>query len=421
MACIGVCCVALSLHAQTAREAIHADLKRSAGNYYAYPSPQRNLTPAPKGYEPFYLSHYARHGSRYLIDPGQYNRPVDKLTRAKNKGCLTADGLRVLEICDSVAKMAKDRYGELSALGARQHRGIAQRMYENFPQVFSKNAPVDARSTIIIRCILSMMNECMQLQSLNPTLQVKSDASQHDMFYMNNENQADLYKYRSNPAIHEAHKQLNSTRTDRKRIIASLFTDLQFANDSLDANGLVGDLFDVASNMQSLDTDLDLYWLFTEQELYDMWANYNMGWHINYANSPLTEGTMPYLQRNLLRNILDTADTCIVKAQPGATLRFGHEVVVLPLAALMELGHYGRSYNDDENLENEWRNYEIFPMASNIQLVFYRKKKSNDVLVKVLLNEREMTLPVSSDLAPYYHWTDVSSYYRDKLDRFSVK
>jgi hypothetical protein len=40
------------------------------------------------------------------------------------------------------------------------------------------------------------------------------------------------------------------------------------------------------------------------------------------------------------------------------------------------------------------------------------------VLVKVLLNEREATLPVKSDCAPYYHWTDVRAYYLDKLSSF---
>lgn len=56
-------------------------------------------------------------------------------------------------------------------------------------------------------------------------------------------------------------------------------------------------------------------------------------------------------------------------------------------------------------------------MASNIQLVFYRKPGSDDIHVRALLNEKEVTMPVSSDCAPFYHWTDVEKYYRDKLER----
>ena len=48
--------------------------------------------------------------------------------------------------------------------------------------------------------------------------------------------------------------------------------------------------------------------------------------------------------------------------------------------------------------------------------VTYRKKGSDDILVKVLLNERETKLPVKSDVAPYYHWKDVELYYRNKLE-----
>ena len=54
-------------------------------------------------------------------------------------------------------------------------------------------------------------------------------------------------------------------------------------------------------------------------------------------------------------------------------------------------------------------------MASNIQFVFFHKKGNDDILVKVLLNEHEMKLPVESELAPYYHWKDVEIYYRNKL------
>ena len=58
-------------------------------------------------------------------------------------------------------------------------------------------------------------------------------------------------------------------------------------------------------------------------------------------------------------------------------------------------------------------------MGSNIQIIHYRRGPDDeDVLVKVLLNERETTLPVSTDCAPYYHWRDVRDYYLTKLDAY---
>ena len=55
-------------------------------------------------------------------------------------------------------------------------------------------------------------------------------------------------------------------------------------------------------------------------------------------------------------------------------------------------------------------------MASNIQLIFYREDVfDEDVLVKVLLNENEATLPLPTDVAPYYHWRDFREYYLKKI------
>jgi hypothetical protein len=40
------------------------------------------------------------------------------------------------------------------------------------------------------------------------------------------------------------------------------------------------------------------------------------------------------------------------------------------------------------------------------------------VLVKVLLNEQEATLPIKSDIAPYYRWSDVRQYYLNKINSY---
>jgi hypothetical protein len=57
-------------------------------------------------------------------------------------------------------------------------------------------------------------------------------------------------------------------------------------------------------------------------------------------------------------------------------------------------------------------------MASNIQIVFYKHKKTGDILVKFMLNERECTIPIETDMGPYYHWNDVEKFYRAKLEKF---
>lgn len=121
-----------------------------------------------------------------------------------------------------------------------------------------------------------------------------------------------------------------------------------------------------------------------------------------------------------MRKIIEEADSCIALPRPGATLRFGHETIVLPLTCLLGINGFDQQFTNLEDLDKHgWINFEVFPMAANIQFVFYRKNlKDKDVLVKVLLNEDEATLPLETDCAPYYHWSDFRDYYLKKLDSF---
>ena len=67
--------LAMPMTAQTPQEDFKRDITLSGSNYVAYRGPQKQLTPAPKGYKPFYLSHYGRHGSRFMIGNKAYDVP----------------------------------------------------------------------------------------------------------------------------------------------------------------------------------------------------------------------------------------------------------------------------------------------------------------------------------------------------------
>ena len=126
------------------------------------------------------------------------------------------------------------------------------------------------------------------------------------------------------------------------------------------------------------------------------------------------------MQRTLLRRIISDADSCLKLKHPGATLRFGHDTVLLPLVCLMGLNGYDKSIRDLNYLEKRgWVDYRVFPMAANVQIVFYRKSPGDsDVLLKVLLNENEATLPLPGNQAPYYRWSDFKEYYTKLLDSY---
>jgi hypothetical protein len=129
---------------------------------------------------------------------------------------------------------------------------------------------------------------------------------------------------------------------------------------------------------------------------------------------------MPYLQRKLLRKIIEQADSCIQQPTTNVHLRYGHETVILPFVCLLDLNGFGLVTDDFNQLESSgWINYRAVPMASNVQFIFYRKTPTDrNPLFKVLLNENEATLPLPSKRAPYYRWSDFRKYYLKKLDAY---
>lgn len=155
---------------------------------------------------------------------------------------MTEKGKQTLQVLDSLVRMASGRYGELTPLGARQHEGIAKRMFTNFPDVFKGPAEIDARSTIVIRCILSMMAECKQLLSMNPSLRIKNDASYHDMYYMNYE---DSYfdSLRNNPIVQSKILEFERANTHPERLMKSLFNDEDYVKWKIDSFELMHSLF----------------------------------------------------------------------------------------------------------------------------------------------------------------------------------
>ena len=75
--------------AQQAYQVIKDNPDIAASNYYAYPMPTKKLTPAPAGKRPFYISHYGRHGSRYLDNRKGYDIPYGYLHKGDSLGKLT--------------------------------------------------------------------------------------------------------------------------------------------------------------------------------------------------------------------------------------------------------------------------------------------------------------------------------------------
>ena len=416
------------LFSTVSAETIYVDQKQAGSQYLAYPVPEYGipeLSAAPEGYVPFHMEHYGRHGSRWRLNQREYDDAYALLQKAYEDKKLTPRGIEVYELLKQLGNDADGRLGELTPLGHRQHRGIAQRMAANFPEIFTDSTYLDAKSTVVIRCILSMANEVAEFEKMYPNMKTKMDASrttQKILAYNSTDTVAKRLGDKATIYVDEYVKTLPKPVAFYNK----MFNDQQYVNDSIDKRRVFKRIFDVAVNMQSHDEYPSIFDIFTEEELNNEWLARNADWYITSGNTPLTKNRVPYNQRVLLRNIIESADTAMMSPNISANLRFGHESILLPLSVLMELNNAAYETTDLTTLADNWQNYQIFPMGSNIQIVFYRPEgpavfTDEEILVKVLLNEAEATLPVTPVTGNYYRWKDLRNYYMDKLDGFATR
>lgn len=388
-------------------------------NYDVYPdSITAKLTPAPAGKKPFYISHYGRHGSRYISNRSGFDTPYYMMLHADSLDELTPTGQQVLRHMNNIMRNTEGRWGELTGYGKQQMQKIGRRMAERFPEVFHPGANVTCISTVVPRCIESMGSLAMEMLQVCPQLHITMQASKRTQWYMNYQDKK-LRKSYMTPEAQKALDAYTATRMGNTRLMELIFKNPDIAEEFVNQEDfsyylMKMGLFQLNTNFNR---NTNLIGLFNTNDLYRMWQVDNAYWYLQHGACKLNGGNQPYTQRHLLKKMIADADSCIKLPDPGAQLRFGHETVLLPLVCLIGVNGFDFSTDNLDELEGHgWWCSSVFPMASNLQFIFYRSNpKDKDVLVKVLLNEVEATLPISTDCAPYYHWSDFRQYCLNKL------
>ncbi len=405
----------LGAQAQTTIEEIAADLNKAGGVYLAYPTVEAMQTPAPKGYKPFYVSHYGRHGSRYLISDKDYQVIIELMQKASDANALTPLGKDVLQRLNLVWAEAKGHGGDLTPLGVRQHQGIAERMYNNYPEVFSGKRNISARSTLVNRCAMSMVAFGDKLKGLNPQLDINYEMSQKYMSYLcYHSAKSNVFANSEKGPWAEEYRKFEEAHTNPDRLVSSIFSNDDFVRCNVNPREFIWGMYWIAVGMQDIETRVSFYDIFLSQELFDLWQCVNYRFYMGNANPLASNGIVMANAKSLVENIIESADKAIKDRSTAATLRFGHDGNVIPLLALLQVDNFDVSIEPSAEIYKHWCDFKAAPMASNIQLVFF-ENKSGDVLVKFMHNEKEVHIPVKTDIWPYYHWDAVKDYYQKRL------
>lgn len=402
--------------AQTTLEEMSLTPEKCGGVYYAYPVTESHNTPVPKGYEPFYVSHYGRHGSRFLISDTDYERVLVTLRKADEAKALTPLGEKVLEVMQEAWAEGEGRSGELTPLGYRQHRAIAERLATNYPEIFKGNPEITARSTQVMRCAHSMFSFVSGLMAHFPDIKPEMESSKRHMIYLChsepvswdfNDNKLDEWR--------PEYIKFRAKMTNPDRLCSALFNSEEYIKRHINPDELMWELYWVAVDLQNMETDRELLSIFTPEELFNLWRVFNAQFYINNSSYPRSQGVNVDNARNLLNNIITTADEYVASGQNGATLRFGHDGNIVPLAAMMRIpGTYGYT-NDIDSIHTVWNDWRVAPMAANLQIIFFRNKKG-DVIAKAMLNEDEIDFGIEGYKAPYYPWPVLRQYLQNLAD-----
>ena len=430
----------LSLFAQS--EAVRLfteDPDRASNNMHSYEFQPIKDTPAPKGFKPFYISHYGRHGSRYEQNSTFARAALEGFAYLDSLNLLTDTGKALYSDVNAVVEAHKGMEGSLTPRGAREHKLLAQRMYDRFTPVFKDKdrMEINSFSSTNFRCIVSMCNFTNSLTVKCPDHDFQFTSAERFMSYINpslsvrrpgeppRERSSMPAGFRPPTAASAPTRFTPATGTpgyDFKRFLTPLFKDYDAALAALgNPESFVRAIYTAGGLCQLIDfLGIDIYRkYFTPQELVYFWASGNDSIYRMWGGSVENGDVIRYAIRPLLQDFIDKADAAIKPdSHRAADLRFGHDTSLLPLFALMGVDdpqHRIMPYQQAHNMG--WYSFFQIGMAANCQMIFYKDKKG-EVLTKVLYNEKEVSIPgIQPVSGPYYRWTDLKAHFLEQIKK----
>ena len=242
-------------------------------NYHVYPdSITTPLTPSPAGKKPFYISHYGRHGSRYISSRSGYDIPYIMMLQADSLDELTPVGRKVLHEMNLIMQDTENRWGELTGYGKKQLQQIGRRLAERFPEVLCPGARVSAVSTPVPRCIESMGSCMLEMLQVCPQLQITMQSSQRNQWYMNHQDRQLRRNYMT-PEARKAYDAYTAHRLGNTRLMELIFKNPDIVKEVVDEDQF--GYYLMKMGLFQLNTDYNqhtnLMSLFHTDDLYLMW------------------------------------------------------------------------------------------------------------------------------------------------------
>lgn len=388
--------------------------KECEGSAMPYPSPVVDRL-YPDSLTLVLMEHVGRHGARYPSSAERAVKLKSLIDSAKAQNTLTPVGKELEKIVDDVLSIADGRWGQLDSLGMREQQAIADRMVRNFPALF--NGGVSAIASYVPRCVMSMYEfnhqvawkerkiniSCVSGPEFSPLLRPFSI----DSAYL---------AYRDERPYKESYREYFDKTAPVAVTERVLGADFVSQEDKREVSSLI---YQFLSGMNAMSYPVDMSRFMTLDECNALWSTRNLTQYLERVANRFS-GVPSRIAAPLLKNIIESINSGVAQGDSAGCkvhLRFGHAETMMPLLSLMRIpGCYYMTDNLDSVADN-WRNFYVVPMASNIQIIMFRSVSGN-LYARVDFNECPVApLPDSTDI--YVPWDTLCRYWTSLLDAVS--
>lgn len=394
-----------------------SSVAQCGGTSSVYPEIKESAYYYPNDMTPFYISHLGRHGSRYPTSDKALKSIYSILDEAFNEGMLTDAGSKLKDDVAQLLIQFKGHYGALSSVGTAQQQSIAIRCMERFPVLAYPNCRINAISTYVPRAISSMKAFMGKIQSVNATaVCTESHGKEYNSilrFFDCNDN---YVHYKQNGKWKKQYEHYRN-KTIPADSVFSIFFKSGMNVDASRKMKFAMDVMSAGAILQDVNTPINWSSYISFSEWGSYWKVENLGQYLAKAASVVGEGLPVAIAWPLLDDFVNKADSVINGTRKyDADFRFAHAETLIPFAALIGIEKADTTVADIDDVFECWKDYEVSPMAANIQWIFVRDSLQK-VWVRILLNEHDARISnLSTTRFPYYEWSKIVVYMREKAE-----
>lgn len=383
-------------------------MRQCEGSLTPYPA-EVNPAVFPDSLKPVYINHVGRHGSRYPASASNCLKLRQALLRADSLGTITPLGRRLMRLNDLVIERSNNQWGALDSLGMAEQRSIATRMFYNFGEIFSGGASVTAISSYSPRSMMSMYSFTHQLDRMDNRINFITSTGRVNSALMRPfDVDNDYLQFRKDKLWSPAYDAYFATACPTTAIRRVLGNRYPFATDD-EARDLAITEYYVIAGCSCMGIEPGASQYFTKEEYNALWSCFNLRQYLQ--RTATTVSAVPAeIASALIQDIIATTEGFIGGTNPSvANLRFGHAETLMPLLSLLRLKgcYYMTNYFDTVALH--WRDFDVVPMAANLQIILFRAKESGRYYIRVDVNEKPVPLQPGSTVL-YTPWGEARDY-----------